>query len=252
MLFRHLLVAAIVVGAAAAVVVPFLIGYRKGPAAEPAAPDGQGAQLYRPLSRVVTLYGRFLVLYVLAELFRASYGSFSGQSPIVCATTPATTAGGGGSGLVVRAGAVLQSNGAVQVCTAHPTGWQWFLYGLIRLPGQVFWIVVLLLAWQLIRQAARSGPFSARTAAIMQRLGLVIVAGTAVAAAISALGSDLLDGMLVASGGFAGAAVPLDFGVYEPLKALLPWPALAGAALISFARITRAGAVLDEEVRATV
>jgi hypothetical protein len=85
-----------------------------------------------------------------------------------------------------------------------------------------------------------------------RRLGLVIVVGTAVAAAISALGSDLMDGVLIATGGFGGAAVPLDFLVYEPLKALLPWPTLAGAALISFARIIRAGAVLDEEVRATV
>jgi hypothetical protein len=95
MLFRHLLVAGIAAAAAAAVVVPFLIGYIKGPAASPAVPDSPGARMLRPLSRVVTLYGRFLVLYVLAELFRASYGTFSGHSPIVCASTPATTAGGG-------------------------------------------------------------------------------------------------------------------------------------------------------------
>jgi hypothetical protein len=251
MLFRHLLIAVILVAAAAAVAIPFVIGYIKGPAG-PASSGGPGAQMLSPLTRVVRVCGRFLVLYVLAELFRASYGSFSGKFPIVCASTPETTSGSASSGLVVRAGAVLESNGTVQVCTAHPTAWQWFLYGLIKVPGQVFWIVALLLAWRLIRQAARGGPFSPRTAAIMQRLGLVILVGTALSAAISALGSDLMDRMLLASGGFAGGAIPVDILAFEPLKALLPWPALAGAALLSFARIVRAGSVLDEEVRAAV
>ena len=36
------------------------------------------------------------------------------------------------------------------------------------------------------------------------------------------------------------------------LHALLPVPALAGVGLLTFARITRAGVALDEEVRATV
>jgi hypothetical protein len=250
-LFRHLLLAAILIAAGAAVVIPFAVGYIKGPAAGPPPPDGPGVQLLRPLTRVVTIYGRFLVLYVFAELFRASYGSFSGRFPIVCASTPANTSGGGGSGLAVRAGAVLHSDGTVQVCAAHPTIMQWFLYGLIRVPGLVVWIIALLLAWQLIRQAAR-GPFSRQSAAIMRRLGLVIVAGTAIAAAISGLSSDLMDRMLLISGGYVGGAIPVDVLLYEPLKAMLPWPALAGAALLSFAGITRVGADMDEEVRATV
>jgi hypothetical protein len=252
MLFRHLLIAVVLVGLAAVIVVPFAIGYIKGPDPAPAPAGGPGARLLSPLSRVVTLYGRFLVFYVVLEIFRASYGTFSGTVATVCAATPETTSGGAGSGLVVRAGAVLQSNGPVQVCTAHPTAWQWFLYGLIKVPDQVFWLVTLFLAWLLIRHAARGGPFSRRTAIIMQRLGIVIVAGAAVAAAVSALGSDLMDRMLLASGGWAGGGIPVDILIYEPLKALLPWPLLAGAALISFARITWVGAQLDEEVKATV
>jgi hypothetical protein len=36
------------------------------------------------------------------------------------------------------------------------------------------------------------------------------------------------------------------------LKAVFPVPVLAGAALLAFARMTRAAAVMDEELKATV
>jgi hypothetical protein len=110
-----------------------------------------------------------------------------------------------------------------------------------------------MLIWQLIRQAARVGPFTRQTATIMWRLGRVVVAGTVIAAAVSALGTDILARTLLASPGIGGAiGIGLDVLLVEPLKALLPWPALAGAALLSFARMTMVGAKLDEEVRATV
>jgi hypothetical protein len=37
-----------------------------------------------------------------------------------------------------------------------------------------------------------------------------------------------------------------------PFHVLLPVPALAGVALLSFGRMARAGAVMDEELQATV
>ena len=40
--------------------------------------------------------------------------------------------------------------------------------------------------------------------------------------------------------------------VTEPFHALLPVPRLAGAALLTFARIIRLGADMDEEIKATV
>jgi hypothetical protein len=251
---RYLLLAVIAAVLVGAIGIPFAVGFIKGPATAPSPPDGQaarlrGAHLMGPLTRVVRVYGRFFALYVVAELLNAAYRG--GKFPVVCANTPYSTVGGW-SGIAVRPGAQLQSKGTVQVCASHPSVWQWFLYALIRLPGLVVWTVALLLVWQLIRQAARSGPFSRQSADIMQRLGLVIVVGTGVAAAISALGADLLTRMLLVLGGYAGAAIPLDIVLFQPVQALLPWPALAGAALLSFARITRVGAELDEEVRATV
>ena len=43
-----------------------------------------------------------------------------------------------------------------------------------------------------------------------------------------------------------------DVLVGAPLKALFPVPALAGAALLTFGRMTRAAAVMDEELKSTV
>jgi hypothetical protein len=57
--------------------------------------------------------------------------------------------------------------------------------------------------------------------------------------------------MLMTPATFSGGGIVADI-VFAPLTALLPVPALAGAALLTFARITRAGVVLDDEVKATV
>jgi hypothetical protein len=249
-MFFEIFVALLLATAVGALVVPFVVGFVKGPDARQPAPDPRSGPMW-PLSRVASVYGRFLAFYVLAELaVMASWSKNARQ--LVCASTPYSTAGAGGSAVVAKPGAYLRSNGTVQVCAAHPSVGQWFLYVLIRLPDLLLWATILLVIWKLIRQAARTGPFTRQSALIMQSLGLVVIAGTAIAAAASALGADLLEQTLLISPTFAGGSVGLDVLVLEPLKALLPVPALAGAALLSFARITSLGAALDEEVKATV
>lgn len=243
------LILAVVVGG---LVVPFVIGLVKGPSGKPIPLVSAGSRLLSPLGGVARIYGWFLVLYVVATLLYDI--SAARKFPVVCANTPYSTSGGGGSHVIVRSGATLQSNGTVQVCTAHPTASQWLLYGgLIRLPNLALWAMVLLLVWRLIRETARTGLFTQRSAVIMQLLGLVVLAGTVIAAAVSAFGADILAPMLMVSPGWSGAnTVAVDVLLAAPLEALLPWPALAGAALLSFGRIIGAGAKLDEEVKATV
>jgi hypothetical protein len=242
--FEITLILAVVAGA---VIVPFTVGLVKGPPAEPGPVDFRGARSLKPLSRVATVYGRFLVLYVIGAVATISYRS--GNFPVVCASTSYDPVGGGGSGIVVKSGVTAESSGPVQACTGHPTAAQWFFYALIRLPNLILWALALMLIWQLIRQAARSGPFTRQSATIMWRLGLLIVAGTVVAAAVSALGTGLLASTLLAPPRNGVAVANL---LFDPLRALVPWPALGGAALLSFARMTGAAAELDEEVKATV
>ncbi len=55
---------------------------------------------------------------------------------------------------------------------------------------------------------------------------------------------------------YANIADPALIAVIDPdtqmIRALLPVPALAGSALLAFARIIKAGALMDDEIKATI
>ena len=107
------------------------------------------------------------------------------------------------------------------------------------LAGLLVWGSVLFLLWRVISAARRTGPFTARTAAAMRRLGWLIIAGSVVAALIQGFALDeLLNTMFVPRASFYNL-------ISAPLYALLPVPALAGAALLTFARFIRLGADMD-------
>ena len=205
-----------------------------------------------PLGRVAGMYARFMALYfVFGALWIFRSPSSSGP---VCVNTgyPPGTGGGGPSGVVAGRGASLSVAGDIQACVAHPGIGQWLLYLLTKLPGLVLWGCLLLLILRLIRQTDRSGPFTPRAAANMRQLGWLVIAGSMVAASVSATGTDLLTRMLMTPPTFDVKGVLIDVLVVAPVKALFPVAALAGAALLTFGRITGAGAVLDEEIKGTV
>lgn len=116
----------------------------------------------------------------------------------------------------------------------------------MSLPSALVWAAVLFLLWRLMRAARRTGPFTVGVAAAMRRLGWLIIAGTAVAAAVQGFATDqLLNTMLTPSNTYGDA-------ITDPIRALLPVPVLAGAALLTFARIIQRGAEMDAEIKATV
>jgi hypothetical protein len=78
-------------------------------------------------------------------------------------------------------------------------------------------------------------------------LGWYIIAGSVLAAAIEQLATVLLLGSLVTPRPEEISSVPV-----AALRALVPVPALAGAALLTFARIARRGAAMDDELKGTV
>jgi hypothetical protein len=211
-------------------------------------------RLTQPMGAIAGLYGTFLVLYVVLAAYSLYHGFGGGgtQPGSVCVTTAFGSSGAAGPGQTARAGAAIRAVGHTQACALHPGLLQWVLFLLTKLPSLVLWGWVLLLVWRLIRQADRGGPFTAPAAATMRQLGWLIIAGSMVAAALGALGTDVLARMLMTPAPFDGRGIAVDVLVAAPLKALLPVPLLAGATLLSFARIIRAGAVLDEEVKATV
>jgi hypothetical protein len=211
-------------------------------------------RLTHPLGTIAGLYGTALVLYVAASAYWLSRGFVlgGGRRGSACVDTAFSSGGGAGSGHTALAGASISATSNIQACALHPSLAQWALFLLTKMPDMVLWGWLLLLVWQLVSRASRGGPFTARTASTMHQLGWVVIGGSMTAGVLVALGADLLTRMLMTPATYSGAGVALDILIFAPLKALLPVPALAGAALLSFARIIRAGAVLDEEIKATV
>lgn len=210
-------------------------------------------KLTEPLGSVTAMFGGvLLVVTVAAAAFTvAGPGSLGGFGDArICATQPRTVYSGGEwpshLGIAARPGASVSINGTLQACALHPGFGQRVLYTLMSLPGALVWGSVLLLLWLLIRQARRTGPFTAQVAVAMRRLGWLILAGSAAAAAVQGFALDqLLNTMLAAHDHFGDV-------LGEPIRALLPVPVLAGAALLTFARIISLGTEMDAEIQATV
>jgi hypothetical protein len=99
--------------------------------------------------------------------------------------------------------------------------------------------------WRLVRTASSTGPFTVPVAAGMRRLGWLIIIGSLAAASAQGAATDALLNTLLREHNAFGDAVP-------PFLSVLPVPLLAGTALLTFSRIIRRGAAMDEEIQATV
>jgi hypothetical protein len=215
----------------------------------------QRQKLTEPLGTVTALFGGFLLLLTAAGVAFTLTGSGSiggiGHTDI-CVNQPHATYGGSdwlqGFDLTARRGATLAMNGTLQACANHPSAWQRILYTLTSVPSFLVWVSVLFLLWRVIRAARRTGPFTVPVAVAMRQLGWLVIGGTAAATTIQAFALNrLLNSMMV-------LAVPYQVTdlLSEPIHALLPVPLLAGAALLTFARIVRLGAAMDDELKGTV
>jgi len=211
-------------------------------------------QVTEPLGRVTALFGSLLLalMTISAVLAIAGSGSFGGfgAGATICATQPNAQYGTGSAAdypsLAARSGVSVDVIGTARVCALHPSISQRILYTLTDLPSLLVWGTVLLLIWLIIRQARRSGPFTVPVAVAMRRLGWLIIGGSAAAAALQGFATDqLLNTMLVAHDDFGDALT-------QPIHALVPVPVLAGAALLTFARIIRLGASIDDDLKGTV
>ena len=252
-MFGHILLALVLAAIAGALVVPFVIGFVLGPQpGQTQRAQAGSAEPMRPLSWTARLYGRFLILYLVATAYFLSRG-FDGGGPqgSVCVDT-AYPYDGAARGFAARPGASVRAGGDVTACALHPSAGQWGLFLLTRLPEVVLWGCLLLLIWRLITEAGRSGPFTPRAARAVRQLGWAVIAGSIIAAALGHLGADLMTRVLMTPATYDGSGIVVDVLLFGPLKALVPVPALAGAALLTFGRITRVGAVMDEELKATV
>src|SRR5690348_16398910 len=190
-----------------------------------------------------SLFAATLILAAVATL--VGTGTLGGLGHTqVCVTDPNAGGSSGASPFTgvytTKPGSQLPPpNALLSACATHPGFGQHLLYSLTVIPQILLWGGILLLLWRLLVIARRGGPFTVRVAAAMRLLGWYIIAGSILAAAITQLATVILFGSLVAPAPEDASSIAA-----AAIRALVPVPALAGAALLTFARIVRAGAAM--------
>jgi hypothetical protein len=212
-------------------------------------------KLTEPLESVTGFFGTLMVLAlaVFAGFWAFGSGIYSAGPGQVCENQPGATYSGEWQTPYVSAkpGASIDIIGTVQACTNHPGIGQWALYDLTEVPTILAWCGVLLLLWRMIRVADQAGPFTPAVATAMRRLGWFILAGSLTVAVLRAVSTGLLLSGQLEAGTTQGGDLFVEL-VWGVIRATMPVPALAGAALLTLARIFRVGAAMDDELKGTV
>ena len=205
--------------------------------------------LTEPLESVTAFFSLLLLTLLLAGAGLALFHPGSGRPSSLCMKQPWVSMNSSNwqpVDVTARPGATLMVDGHLQGCLTHPGIGQWFLYYLMLIPSAVVWAGVIVLLWLMMRTARREGPFTPRVAAAMRRLGWFILGGSVAASVLHAVALGLLIvSMMNSSSPYAGP-------ILDAVRGVVPIPLLAGAALLTLARIIRLGSAMDDEIRATV
>ena len=218
-------------------------------------------RLVQPLGGILLFIG---VLTVLALLF-AGIAAFTGSGmpaglPLsypaggwqpVCAEANINGMSFNGDGLtLVGAHGMTSVNGVsdpLSVCVMKASGRQRALVYLASAPLTLFKLALFaLVAWLLI-VARREGPFVPRVHRMLWFLGWFVIAGSiAVSVARDAGGAYFLASAV-------SVPVPVRDDVVSALyDAVLSVPVLAGCAVLTLARIMRAGSLMRDDLEGTV
>jgi hypothetical protein len=203
--------------------------------------------LTEPLESVTTFFGALMIIATLIGVAFLVFGSgsFGGVPGNVCVTNPGAQYNSSGwhtPFVTAQPGHSVSIIGSLQVCADHATPGEQALGVMAALPAVLFWGGVLFLLWRTMVTARRNGPFTPRVAAAVRRLGWFIIIGSTTAAVVHLIAVDTLLTIM------ATITNPFPNLILVPLHL----PVLAGAALLTFARIVTAGAAMDAEIQATI
>jgi hypothetical protein len=217
--------------------------------------------LVQPLGGIVLFVG---VLALLALLF-AGIGTVTGSgTPAVLplsypaggwqpVCTDASINGmsfdGDGPTLVGAPGmtSVSGPSNPMSVCVMNATGGQRALAYLSSAPPTLFKLAVFVLVSWLLLVARREGPFAPRVHRMLMVLGWFVIAGSIVASVAHG----------VAGAHFLASAVTVPVPVKDDVlsalyDAVLGAPVLVGCAVLTLARIMRAGSLMRDDLEGTV
>jgi len=199
-------------------------------------------KMLEPMATVVSIVLRTLLVFLTAGLvLSVAHGSWTDRS--VCVTDQSTI----GS---ITADVFIPENGAQvdaipRYCAEAPDAHLRFLNELGELPSTLLLISGLFLLHRLLRGAARGGVYTVRTASRLRLLGWWLLAGSLVAGIIEANAEAALLAALAKSEDFTAGTW---LGMWTP-----PYLAvLTGLGLLTFARITRAGTSMREDLEGVV
>ena len=218
-------------------------------------------RLIQPLGGILLFLG---VLTVLVLLF-AGVGAFTGSGmPVVlplsyptggwhsiCAAASINGMSFNGDGqTLVGAHAMVSAGGVsdpLSVCVMNATDRQRALVYLGSAPLTLFKLALFALVAWLLLVARREGPFVPRVHQMLWFLGWFVIAGSvAVSVARDAAGAYFLASAV-------SVPVPVKDDVVSALyDAVLSVPVLAGCAVLTLARIMRAGALMRDDLEGTV
>lgn len=212
-----------------------------------------GRQLVQPLGgllaaiAVVTL---FLLAVGLAGTLSGSGMALSypglGTGP-VCADVNYNGIGMVSSSLTLtglRPGASVGVPNPIPLCLQHATAGQRALAFLASAPHTVLYLMIFGLTGWLLLVARREGPFVPTVCRLLRFLGWLVLVGSV----IVAIGQNLAQAYFLAT----ATASPVPVAADALNGAFLGVPLLAGCALLTLARIMRAGSRMRDDLEGTV
>lgn len=204
----------------------------------------QDRKLLEPTATIVSIALRLLLTLTAAGLVsRIVRGGWTNGT--VCVTDDSTTASadtGPFSFFPEKDAFVLT---VPQYCAEAPGTYLRLLDELGALPSTLLLLSGLLLAHRLLRDAARKGVHTVRTASRMRVLGWWLLAGSLIARFVEANA----DAALLAE---LSTSTDLTAGTWLTMWSAPYLALLTGFSLLTFARITRAGAELREDLAGVV
>jgi hypothetical protein len=227
----------------------------------PADSEAGRRRLVQPLGGIVLFVG---VLALVALLFAGigtvtgsgagvvlplSYPAGSWQPVCADASINGMSFNGNGPTLVGAPGTTSVSgpSNPLSVCVINATGDQRALAYLGSAPPTLLKLAIFVLVAWLLLVARRKGPFAPRVHRMLVVLGWLVIAGSAVAS----LAHDVAGAYFLASA--VTVPVPVKDDVISALyDAVLGAPLLVGCAVLTLARIMRAGSLMRDDLEGTV
>ncbi|KPI06672.1 hypothetical protein OK074_4111 [Actinobacteria bacterium OK074] len=198
-------------------------------------------KMLEPMATVVSVVLRILLALLTAGIVIAIvHGGWANVS--VCVTDESTVSSVS-PGLAPESG--TQVNSIPRYCAESPGAYLRFLDELGSLPSTLLLASSLFLLHRLLRGAARDGIHTARTASRLRLLGWWLLAGSLVVAVTEGNARAAL---------LAELAKDADVSAWTWLNMWTPpyLAVLTALGLLTFARITQAGAVMREDLEGVV